>query len=230
MPAKAKKRCPECGATVRIDKLEDHMKKVHPNVDRHAVLTEEEKSGIERKKRSIDRRPISKKEASLYAIGLVVILVVVLVIVFYKPQNILQPGEPAPDFIVKDTNDATFHLASKQPSVILLNLMDAKCSHCQIETKNVLVNLYSKYSGRVVFVSIDVQILGPDTVATLKAFMAANGATWTYCLDTDNVKGKYKVEATPTTYIIDRDMKVFYHNSGTTTLETLTAKLDAALG
>lgn len=227
MPAKAKKRCPECGVSVRIDKIEDHMKKIHPDADRKGILTEEEKTKIVRQRKVAERRPISKKETSLYLVGLLIIVVVILFLVFYKPPEITD----APDFTIKDTDGSTFHLREHGAGkVVFLNLMDTKCSHCQLETKNVLIPLYSKYASRVVFLSIDVQILGTGTIQEIQQFKTDNGATWRYFLDTDGVASKYQVSATPTTYIIDRNMKVFYHVEGESKLDTLSAKLDAVLG
>ena len=227
MPSKAFKKCPECGVRVRLDKIEAHMKKLHPNIDRKQILTEEEKTTVQKGKKRVERSRMSRKEMSIYLIGLSVILVVVLVLVLYNPTN--PPSGPAPDFTLKDTDGSGFHLQSERGRVILLNLMDAKCSHCQIETQNVLVPLYTKYSSNVLFISVDVQILGADTDATLRDFKNANGATWRYFLDTDNVAKKYDVHATPTVYIIDRSGNISFHREGQVDYNTLVSQLESAL-
>jgi len=229
MPAKAKKRCPECGASVRIDKLEDHMKKVHPKADRKGILTEEEKVEVEMKKKVVDRRPMSKKEMSFYLIGLIIIIVVVLIAVFNKPGETSLIGKDAPDFTVTDTDSSTFHLKSEIGRVVLLSLMDAKCSHCQMDTKNTLVPLYAKYNSRVMFISVDVQILGADTDAALLSFKSSTGATWRFCLDTDGVQSKYNVGQTPTDCIIDTSGKVFSYHLGESNYNEMVSTLEKAL-
>jgi peroxiredoxin len=170
---------------------------------------------------------MSRKEMSVYLVGLAVVIAVVIVIVVYNPSN--PPSGPAPDFRLNDTEGSPFQLQSQHGHVVLLNLMDAKCSHCQLETRNVLVPLYSKYSANVMFISVDVQILGTDTDATLKDFKNSNGATWRYFLDTDSVVTKYAVHATPTAYIIDRNGNIFFHREGETDYNTFVSQLEAAL-
>lgn len=185
---------------------------------------------MRKKRKTAERKPISRKEASIYLIALTVIVLAVLFLVFLKPEGNLKVGQPAPDFTVTDTDGATVHLYVQGGRIVFLNLMDAKCSFCQRDTKDTLVKLYAKYSGRVIFISIDVQIEGPDTVTVLKNFKTTYGATWQYCLDTDNIKNKYSVDSTPTNCIIDRNSKIFHISIGASTYDTLAAKLDAALG
>lgn len=227
MPPKAMKKCPECGVSVRLDKIEDHMKKLHHGIDRKGILTEEEKTTVQKRKKKAERNRMSRKEMSVYLVGLAVVIAVVIVIVVYNPSN--PPSGPAPDFRLNDTEGSPFQLQSQHGHVVLLNLMDAKCSHCQLETRNVLVPLHSKYSANVMFISIDVQILGADTDATLRDFRNTNGATWRYFLDTDDVVKKYDVHATPTAYIIDRNGNIFFHREGETDYNTFVSQLEAAL-
>jgi len=224
------KICPECGVKVRLDKIENHMKKVHPQSRWKDVLTEEERESLIQKNKELERKPISKKEMALYISALIAVIVIVLVVVFYKPPSSVAPGKDAPDFIVKDTDGNTFHLQAERGRVILLNMMDTRCSHCERETRDVLVSLHSKYSSSVIFFSVDVQIMGPDTVSSILDFKSRTGATWRYALDTDKVREKYEIDATPTLFIIDRNGKIFFQHVGESDFNGVSAQLDKALG
>lgn len=230
MTSRKLKPCPECGTKVRIDRLEAHMKKIHPEADRSGLLTEEERTDLEESRRRVSRGGISLREKGVYIVGLLVVIGIILMVVMLQPRPV-ETGQPAPDFTLKDTDGNTVRLSDLRGRVVLLDLMDVDCTYCQRETANTLVPLHERYGDRVVFISVDVQLVGSeDTVAKINAFKSQYGSTWRYCLDTDGVRGKYGVTATPTTCIIDRSGTIAYLHSGLSSESDLSTHLDAVLG
>lgn len=229
MLKRERKRCPECAAIVRIDRIEEHVARLHPKADRSRLLTEVEKKHVGKSKRASRARPITKRETGLYLVGIVIILIAVIALVLSGPSG-LKVGDKAPDFTLKDTNGGTVSLSDHNGRVILLNLMDAKCGYCKEETKSVLVGLFNSYRSKVIFISVDIQILGTDSADTLNNFKTNTGAEWQYCLDVNSiVKNQYKVGGTPTNFIIDPSSMICYIDHGDATIKDLSEQLDKAL-
>jgi peroxiredoxin len=231
MPKMERKRCPECGVAVRIDRIEGHVARLHPKADRKTLLTEVERREIVRdSKKSTRSKPITKKEAGLFFTGVIVIVVIVMFLALQQPGG-LKVHDKAPDFTLKDTKGSTFCLGDHKGRVVLLNLMDAKCGYCQRDTSGVLVYVYKNYSSKVIFVSVDVQIEGQGTNEEIEMFKTNTGASWIYCLDVDgHVKDEYKVGGTPTTYVVDPSGVITYIDHGSASIGELSGELDKALG
>jgi glutathione peroxidase-family protein len=68
------------------------------------------------------------------------------------------------------------------------------------------------------------------TAESTAQFMKQYHATWTHVLDTDNaVFTRYKVEATPTYLILDRDGKILSRFQGLVATEILSEAIELAL-
>ena len=175
------------------------------------------------------------KRSLLFLIPLVVGIVVLGYVVTEpsRPASV-DAGDIAPDFELSEvgpyglTGD-TAKLSSFRGRVVFLEFMESWCSGCRwvapaIET------IREEYEPRgVVFISVAGTLRGADATTTA-AFIKEYGTHWTYVLDSDNnVFSRYQVDATPTFFIIDKDVVIMNRYKGATTTETFTSALDTAL-
>lgn len=222
------KHCPACGASVRLEYIQRHIRRAHPGEQVDFGLTAEEEAVKQERPK---RRGLWRKERLLYplvALALVVAIVVGAYLAISRPPS---TGGQAPDFVLLAANGGTVHLADLRGRVVLLNFMDVDCSHCQTETVNVLVPLHAVYETQVVFLSINVGIIrDPETLDDLVAFKNAYGASWTYLLDDGTVYREYGVGSTPTSIVLNRDHQIVAAHVGETSYDTLASDLDQALG
>ncbi len=224
------KRCPLCGASVKLENIERHAQRSHPGKKVDFGLSEAEETAIKTKPKR--RRPIRRTERVLYPV-LVVIVVVVVVIAglwYLNPPPADNTGTRAPDFNLMSSDGEAVHLWDDfRDKVVLLDFMDTDCPACRAETTSVLVPLYAIYGARVEFVSVDVRFIGePDTFDDILAFKASTGASWTYVLDEFGAAADaYDIASTPTTYIL-QDLTI-HAVFGRSDQQTLSDALDAAL-
>jgi len=232
MPAKSTKKCPECGVEMRLERIDAHYRKVHPKADRSGLLTEGEREEVVKKEseKSSKRRPASN--ARMYAAILAVvgfIIIAIPLVALYFPSAMQTAGN-APGFALPDTNGNTVRLSDYRGKVVMLSFIDPKGNPCKVETQSNILPLYNSYGSRVEFITIDVQLLGSDTIATLKDFRTQVGAGWRFLLDDGSVKAGYGIDSTPRAYIIDRGGNIFYKHVGVSQTADLTSQLDKALG
>ena len=206
------KKCPVCGASVKLENLERHVKNRHPRdtVDLSSAITKEER----RKVTQVEAQRRQKITPGGFRIVLVVaaIVAIILAVAIINPFN-TGPGvnQGAPDFTLTTTEGSTFRLSealSVQP--VLLEFMDVDCEYCQQEAGNVLRYVYQNYSGRVRFLSVDVNFVGAeDDAGRIATFKATYGTPWSYALDDDGKTTRaYGVNSTPTTFIINASGKI----------------------
>lgn len=226
------RRCPLCGASVKVENLKRHAARAHPGRKVDFGLTEEERERVRAAPRP--RLQLGRREKLVYpaaALAVIVVLVVVAFVLLSPPSN---PEGPAPDFVLPSDGGGSVHLADLRGEVILLDFMDTDCSHCQAETANVLVPLHTAYGNRVTFLSVVVGFIGEqDTMADVQTFKSTYGSTWTYLLDQDlDVAGPlYGVRSTPTTFILKADLTIQGDPFiGETAYTTLAGALETALG
>jgi protein-disulfide isomerase len=107
----------------------------------------------------------------------------------------------APAFTISTTAGSTYSLgADLGRTPVLVEFMHPDCSHCK-NMGPALAAAQVEFGARVRFVSVAIRMGGyaEPTVATVKAFAAAYGHTWTYGID-DGTKARdaYGVAGTPT--------------------------------
>jgi peroxiredoxin len=224
------KRCPLCRASVKLENLERHARRAHPGRKVDFGLREDERDALEAAAR---RRPTFRRtERLLYPVlaVLVVVAILVVVVVYTPPHGSHEEGT-APDFALTSSDGRVVRLSDYRGQPILLDFMDTDCHFCQEETSTVLVPLHASYGDRVVFLSVDVSFVGPpDTFEDIKEFKAVYGATWTYVLDDGTVARKYGVTGTPTTFILDSDLRITSTFRGMTDYGSLSTALEAVAG
>lgn len=156
----------------------------------------------------------------------VVSLVTLAVIVIYS-QSGMEKGEEAPNFTLTDTDSDNFSLSDFKGKVVVLDLMGTLCGPCVYEMPH-LKEVQQHYGDDVIILSISVA-WGGDTNQELAAFKQAQGCTWRFAIDTDDVTTKYNAFAIPKLVIIDKNQNIRFTNKGVTSSSTLIEKIDELL-
>jgi len=237
----AMKKCPVCGASVKVENLERHVADNHPRakVDLSKLVTEEEKRAAKPKRAAPP--PTVTKGGKRLVIVVAIILAIILVLVIVNPFRPHGPqvGDTAPGFLVNACSSGVVSLSSYRNSPTVLELMDANCEACKGEAP-VLASVYGTYSTRGVgFLSVSLIDWVPpaDTCQSVETFKASYGTNWTYGMDYDRVvRDAYFPGSagfgTPTTYILDKNGVITRILVGPQTggSSTYASALDAVLG
>jgi len=182
------------------------------------------------------KREKGKGRRSFLFLVPLVIAVAVLGYVVTQPARpaTLDVGSIAPDFELEvvGPNGLTgevVKLSSFRGRVVFLEFMESWCHACQ-NVAPAIESIRWYYEPRgVVFLSVAGTHGGANEESTA-AFIKEYQTEWTYVLDSENrVFSRYKVEATPTFFILDRNGVIVGTYKGVTTTEVLTSALEAAL-
>jgi len=94
---------------------------------------------------------------------------------FTTAWGVVQPGEPAPDFTLKDRNDVAFRLQDFRGKVVLLNLIGYECQPC-IEDAISVEAIWQDFQGNAF------QVLALDfwngTTPDVEFFIEETGVTF----------------------------------------------------
>ncbi len=212
-----RRKCPECGVSVKVENLPAHYAKQHPRAKvPQKLMAESTEVARAARKEHRPARPVTittggKRVILVVAVILAVILIVIIVNPFRPPGP--QVGDTAPGFSIPSADPQSpgvLTLSSYRGSVTVLELMDVDCSVCQQEAP-ILSAVYRNYSSRGVrFLSVSlVDWVSPaDTPQTVETFKTTHGTTWPYGMDYNrDVRNAYFPGSvgfgTPTTYILD---------------------------
>ncbi len=130
----------------------------------------------------------------------------VLLLVGCSDENPVEQDVEVPDFRLPDLEGNTFQLSSTQGKVVVLTFFATDCHACQEEAPR-LVALHDQFAGKGL--EIVAVALRARSVDEVKAFKEAYGIPYRIVIDNGVVEGGYGVSRTPTTYIIDRDVKAY---------------------
>lgn len=124
----------------------------------------------------------------------------------------LIPGMPAPPFSSARLDGGRLALESLRGRVVLLNFWAVECPPCRIEMPE-LEKIHRRYSGR------GLQVLGVTEMDPPRdeaaRFVAEIGVTYPILLDPGaRIGGLYRIEAHPTSVVIDARGIVRFVNSG----------------
>jgi len=215
-----RRKCPECGVSVKIENLPAHYARQHPRAEVPERMTEEASEAVRASKVQQVRKPVTltsggKRLIVVVAVALAVILVIVIVNPFRPPGP--QVGDAAPGFTIANADPAggSLSLSTYRGSVTVLELMDVDCEVC-IREAPVLATVYATYSSRGVrFLSVSLidWVTPADTQDSIRSFKLNHGTNWPYGMDTNrDVRESYFPGSTgfgtPTTYILDRTGKI----------------------
>jgi len=224
------KACPVCGQKVGIDRLESHVKKVHPKENVEVQFDQEEQKEVKQAKKAY-KPSAGPKGRRLVIIAVIIIVVVVLAFVL-MPRG-LRVGDPAPDFTLKDTANQNWELNVRLEAgaPILLEFFHPQCSACIYEvngTSAPLKLLYGDYGTNVEFVSIAITLENPEftnppTLSMVNQFKSTFSTPWTYLLEASgtSVRDQYGISGTPTFYLVGTDGKIAFIHVGSGNLADL---------
>ena len=133
----------------------------------------------------------------------------------------------AVEFTLTDQYGARHSISDYRGKVIFLNFWATWCSPCRMEMPDIQA-LYQEYEAmgeeaEVVFLSVATPGLGGEgTKEEVISFMEENGYTYPVLMDeTGEVSAMFGISAYPTTYMIDREGKVYGYVSGTLSRENM---------
>jgi peroxiredoxin len=120
------------------------------------------------------------------------------------PAN-LGPGDPAPDFSLKDLNGNKVSLREYRGKLVLLNFWATYCEPCRDEMPQ-LMALHDAYKAKdVVVVGISLDETG---AAAVRPFVEALRIGYPILLGDSNVFTRYRGLGIPMTVLIGRDGKI----------------------
>ncbi|WP_198661609.1 peroxiredoxin family protein [Lewinella sp. IMCC34183] len=148
---------------------------------------------------------------------------------FMKSQELIQPGQPAPDLQLKNPQGETVSLSDLRGQVVLLDFWAAWCRPCRQENPNV-VRVYNKYKDQG-FTIFSVSLDGVDdsqaarlTPEQVEEARETQRQKWAAAIEQDGLvwenhgselrfwsgdaSAKYGVRAIPATFLIDREGKI----------------------
>ena len=231
------KECPVCGIRVKLENLEGHLKKVHPNAKVDAVLSEDDRTDIKiaKKKQMKTGAPFEDAERRRWAIGAVIIAIVISVILILMafPPAAVDGGDlvggQAPTFKYSDVDnvpyDLNLHIGNH---LILIEFFSTECYWC-IELHPNLEEAYAYYGNgaQVEFVSISGH--SDDSFEDVRNFRDMHGSAWTFIAAPESLTVTWEITATPTMYLIDIDGTVIKKMVGFKTVEQLKDEIDPYL-
>jgi len=236
------KACPVCGQNVGLDKLESHVKKVHPKENVDIQLDEKEQKEMKAAKKVY--KPSSAPSGRwLVLVAAIVVIIIVLAFVFF-PQG----GRVPSDFTLTPSDSVEpwnlkSHIGSKP---ILLEFMHPDCHVCKDEVDVSspghpaygLDELYQGYSTRVEIISIAIVLdnptfRNPPTAQMMNDFRQQYDTWWTYLVDSGtSVRDAYGITGTPTFFLIGKlstGGKIIYSQAYGGDLTTLRGEIDKEL-
>lgn len=133
---------------------------------------------------------------------------------------------PAVDFALSDQYGNIHTLADYKGKTIFLNFWATWCPPCRAEMPDIQ-KLHETYEQEgedaLIVLGVAAPQLGQEgTEEEIKAFLEENGYTYPVLMDTTGeLFFSYGIQAFPTTFMIDRDGKVFGYISGQLTMEMM---------
>lgn len=136
-------------------------------------------------------------------------------------------GKAAPSFRLKDLQGQEISIdGSKDQKIYVLNFWATWCPPCREEMPD-LEKFYRKRQGEVRFYAIDLD----ESTDKVQGFVKDNGLTFPVLLDQGGeVSSLYKVNAIPTTIVLDKEGTIRLRKSGMISeaeLENVIAKIQA---
>ncbi|NJB85451.1 peroxiredoxin [Lewinella marina] len=150
-------------------------------------------------------------------------------IAFARSQELIQPGQPAPDLVLESPDGEKVALSDLRGKVVLLDFWAAWCGPCRRENPNV-VKVYNKYKDQG-FTIYSVSLDGIDdnqaarlTPEQLEVARENQRQKWVAAIEQDGLvwenhgselkrwsgeaSAKYGVRGIPATFLIDREGKI----------------------
>lgn len=133
---------------------------------------------------------------------------------------------PAPDFTLPTVDGNPISLSSFKGKVVLLDFWAIFCPPCRAEIPG-FIDLYTRYKDK------GVEIIGlslDKEPGKLKTFIAENKINYPILITSKEVQNDYgKVQAIPTTFLLDRNLNIVKKHVGFTEKATFEAEIEELL-
>lgn len=227
------RKCPVCNVPVKLENLEKHIKRQHPqeDIDMRDILTKDEIRKTQKTKAMTKPKARGKMAWPVGIITIIIAIIVILTIINTSPGAGPSVGQQAPDFTVTSSTNTIIRLSYYRGMPILLIFMDLDCYHCGLEAGETLSQLYQTYYSNVQFITIDVNFISPDdTNERINQFKLDKNTPWEYALDTTHsITNDYGVDSTPQIFVIDVEGIVFKRFEGRQPIDYYINALDYVL-
>ena len=137
---------------------------------------------------------------------LVAVLLAALVVGGCDEEAPTEPDAQIPNIISEDLDGERFLLSETEGEVVMLSFFQPSCGGCQAEAP-VLRSLHERFAGDgLVIVAVDA---GLSTEEELRAFKERFELPYRIVYDDQRIITQgYRVQETPTTYVISRDAEL----------------------
>tara|TARA_B100000959_G_scaffold105816_1_gene111602 strand:+ start:268 stop:804 length:537 start_codon:yes stop_codon:yes gene_type:complete len=143
-------------------------------------------------------------------------------------NEVIEVGNQAPDFTLRDTEGNEFNLSDYQgEKVLVLEFMNMGCGSCHNFEKNVLKS-YCNNTTMPKDVEV-VSITQTEDEDENKLFERAEDKNWAYALGSEKMTETFGAERSPTIVIIDKEGIVTFLESGSMSKSELEEKINKAL-
>ncbi len=210
--AKKTIECPVCGISVKVENVENHLKKVHPG---KKVDTRELDLPKVKKPKKARGVPGVKAWQILVVLIVVVIAVVAAVVLTLPPEEEEEPNY-APNIEVNDVYGVHYSLNSEigyQP--ILIQFFDPNGDICK-EQASVLTNLSAHFGSDLKMISLSYRV-----DSEVKYFREHYGADWVFAHAPDTVLNDYGVSEHPHFVLLDKKGIIRWEYTGPRLLQDL---------
>jgi len=121
-----------------------------------------------------------------------------------SPTRALEIGEDAPDFSLKDLEGRMVKLSDFKGKVVILDFFATWCPPCKAEVPD-FINLQNSYGDKD-FTMVGVALVDQNDA---RAFVSRMGINYPVLLGDEAVNSVYgPIRAIPTTFVIDRNLRV----------------------
>ena len=139
--------------------------------------------------------------------------------------------QDAPEFVLKDLNGNVVKLSDfKTKKVIILNFWATWCGPCRMEIPQ-LIEFYNQYQGdgvEIVGISVD---RGGNAIEKVRKFSSQYNVNYPLLMFSNKVVQDYGgIRAIPTTFVLDRNMKIFKKYQGYRSKEVFEEDIKVLLG
>ena len=94
------RKCPVCGASLKLENVERHFASVHPGKQPPRALSDEARASLQ-VRRATASRPLTLKRSTFAVIGVVVVLILLLgLMATYLPRNTMTPMHIHPQLTI----------------------------------------------------------------------------------------------------------------------------------
>jgi hypothetical protein len=215
--AKKTIECPVCGISVKVENVENHLRKVHPA--KKVDVQELDLPKVKKPKRA-GAYPGGRAWQKWAALVVVLVVVAVAIFLMLPPEGEDEPNY-APNFEVNDVDGQHYSLNLHiGPRPILIEFFDSNEQDSK-DMASVMTNLSAHYGSQLEIVSLSWRI-----DLEIKAFRNYYGADWTFAPDSQNVIDDYGVTEYPSYVFVDRSGIIRWEFTGKMILEDMTGFID----